>query len=161
MDDFAPVSYLQDAFLAELLCSTLGSSIERCKQEIHRAAPPDEKHLRIRLQRLRHRLSAACALRDQIYAADILPHHCRNIYAAYYLYSRLCSGQETDLEEAIRNMNLDETRRQLDRILLRDGKTLLSRRFRAARREENSGDMSAVRRLVTNFLLTADYLDEN
>lgn len=160
MDNFDRHSlgaYLQDAFFVEVLCSILADSIEQCKQDIHRSGG---KTLKMRLQRLKQRLSAACTLRDQVYTVDVLPVRCRNIYAVYYLYGRFCSGQEVNLEEAIQIMNLDETRRPLDQMLLRDGKTLLNHRVRMAFQERDCSHMPAARRLVTDFLLAADYLHE-
>ena len=154
------ILYFQDVFIVELLRSLLADSIEQCKRDIHNAAPPYRKYRMIQLHRLGEWLSDACALRDQVYADGMVPTHCRNLYAAYYLYDRFRSGQEQDLEEAIRNMDLEETRRQLDRMILLEGQSMLKSRVRMARQEQSFAHISAVRRLVTDFLLAADYLRE-
>lgn len=156
--------YLQDAFIAELLCSILANDAELCKLEIHAqvngTSPPGNRDPRLRLHELRQRLAAAHTLRSQVYAFNILPPRCRNIYGAYYLYHRFHSGLETNLGEAIQKMDLEETRGQLDQMLLKDGQNLLNRRILMAHQEQADPHMPAASGLVTGFLLAADYLHE-
>lgn len=156
--------YLQDAFIAELLCSILANEVELSRLKIHASdkghSPVEACELRLQLRILQQRLTEAQKLRNQVYAFNILPTHCRNIYCVYYLYHRFRSGKETDLSEAVKKMDLADTRWTLDRIILNEGRALLNQRFQAARRKQQDPAIGPENGLVEDFLLAADYIEE-
>ena len=121
------------------------------------------------------------------YSVNIIPNRYRTIYYAYYLYDYFSSCQETDLDRIIQTMLLDQIIAKLNQIIAQQTETILNQRMILAKQdaqmealqenhnahlrslaqiEQNQAlqtnylDMLDTNTRITNFFVTADYINK-
>lgn len=133
----------------------------------------------------KRQLNQAKALRQRLYAVNIIPSRYRNVHVAYYLYDYFATTRKTDLDKIIQTMLLDEIIQRLDKIIAQMEEVIINQRIQMAMQEKQNQmiaenhrqEMQAFARMernqerqmdyqnmiarnqeVTNFFLAVDYI---
>ena len=167
---------------------------EKClaRNKKNREAQPQwrmsEQKWRSQESKTKKDLQKARAIKEKLYAVNIIPSRYRTIHAAYYLYDYFESGRETDLDRVIQTMLLEEIIQRMDKLISQNQEILLNQRMQIALMENQNQAIAdnhreQMRRLaqmevnqerqmdyqrmievnqeVTNFFLAADYLEKH
>ena len=151
----------------------------QCQTDLNRNVPTYNNMLS-QLREVEKNLSDA-------YSVNIIPNRYRTIYAAYYLYDYFSSCQETDLDKIVQTMLLDQIITKLNRIINQQTEMILNQRMALAKQDEhmeqlqqnhnaqlramaqieqnqalqtNYLDMLDTNTRITNFFVTADYINK-
>ena len=151
----------------------------QCQADLDQITPTYNSTL-AQLQEIQQKLADA-------YNVNIIPNRYRTIYYAYYLYDYFSSCQETDLDKIIQTMLLDQIIAKLNQIIAQQTETILNQRMILAKQdaqmealqenhnahlrslaqiEQNQAlqtnylDMLDTNTRITNFFVTADYINK-
>ena len=155
------------------------SRASACQADLNQIIPTYNNTL-AQLQEIKQNLTDA-------YSVNIIPNRYRTIYYAYYLYDYFSSCQETDLDRIIQTMLLDQIIAKLNQIIAQQTETILNQRMILAKQdaqmealhenhnahlrslaqiEQNQAlqtnylDMLDTNTRITNFFVTADYINK-
>lgn len=81
--------------------------------------------LKLRLQEWEQERKRVDNLLQMAYSANVIPMPYRNIYGAVYLYEWICTSRSDDLEQALQNFVLEESKEKLNHIITTQSDAIL------------------------------------
>lgn len=93
---------------------------------------PKVLNLQKEINELYSQKNEAVHVRNQLYAANIIPSPYRNIYAAVYLYRWFSTSESDDLDHALGMFVLEEIKSKLDVVIEQEAEIILNQRLMMA-----------------------------